>query len=62
MTTETTNRYLVGNFAPVTDELTATDLPVEGNASAHSISSGSTRIDWTLLPMGAHRPQRHRAG
>jgi len=29
MTTETTN-YLVGNFAPDTDELTATDLPVEG--------------------------------
>jgi carotenoid cleavage dioxygenase len=30
MTTETGNRYLVGNFAPVKDELTATDLPVEG--------------------------------
>jgi carotenoid cleavage oxygenase len=30
MTTETTNRYLVGNFAPVKDELTETDLPVEG--------------------------------
>lgn len=30
MTTETTNRYLVGNFAPVRDELAVTDLPVEG--------------------------------
>src|SRR5438067_11397542 len=24
------NQYLVGNFAPVKDELTVTDLPVEG--------------------------------
>jgi carotenoid cleavage oxygenase len=30
MTTETRNRYLIGNFAPVKDELTVTDLPVEG--------------------------------
>jgi carotenoid cleavage dioxygenase len=30
MTTSVENRYLVGNFAPVKDELTATDLPVEG--------------------------------
>jgi carotenoid cleavage dioxygenase len=30
MSTEVENRYLVGNFAPVKDELTATDLPVEG--------------------------------
>jgi carotenoid cleavage dioxygenase len=29
-TAEPTNRYLVGNFAPVQDELTVTDLPVEG--------------------------------
>jgi carotenoid cleavage oxygenase len=30
MSTAIENRYLVGNFAPVRDELTATDLPVEG--------------------------------
>jgi carotenoid cleavage dioxygenase len=30
MSTAVENRYLVGNFAPVKDELTATDLPVEG--------------------------------
>jgi carotenoid cleavage dioxygenase len=30
MSTATTNPYLVGNFAPVRDELTATDLPVSG--------------------------------
>ena len=30
MSTAVENRYLVGNFAPVSDELTATDLPVEG--------------------------------
>lgn len=30
MSTEVENRYLVGNFAPVKDELTAPDLPVEG--------------------------------
>ena len=31
MSTAIENRYLVGNFAPVKDELTATDLPVEGS-------------------------------
>jgi carotenoid cleavage oxygenase len=30
MSTAVENRYLVGNFAPVTDERTETDLPVEG--------------------------------
>lgn len=30
MSTAVENRYLVGNFAPVKDELTVTDLPVEG--------------------------------
>jgi carotenoid cleavage dioxygenase len=30
MSTATTNPYLVGNFAPIRDELTATDLPVSG--------------------------------
>jgi carotenoid cleavage oxygenase len=30
MSTAVENRYLVGNFAPVRDELTETDLPVEG--------------------------------
>lgn len=30
MSTEVENRYLVGNFAPVKDELTAPDLPIEG--------------------------------
>ncbi len=30
MTATTENRYLVGNFAPVRDELTVTDLEVEG--------------------------------
>jgi carotenoid cleavage dioxygenase len=30
MSTTVENRYLVGNFAPVNDEVTATDLPVEG--------------------------------
>jgi carotenoid cleavage oxygenase len=30
MTTATENAYLVGNFAPVRDEATATDLPVTG--------------------------------
>ncbi|HMG27995.1 MAG TPA: carotenoid oxygenase family protein [Acidimicrobiia bacterium] len=30
MSTAVENRYLVGNFAPVKDELTATDLPTEG--------------------------------
>jgi carotenoid cleavage dioxygenase len=30
MTTAVENRYLIGNFAPVKDELTVTDLPVEG--------------------------------
>ena len=31
MSTAVENRYLVGNFAPVSDELTATDLPVAGS-------------------------------
>jgi carotenoid cleavage oxygenase len=30
MSTAVENRYLVGNFAPVKDELSVTDLPVEG--------------------------------
>ena len=30
MSTAIENRYLAGNFAPVNDELTATDLPVQG--------------------------------
>ena len=30
MTTTAANPYLVGNFAPVTEEVTAFDLPVEG--------------------------------
>jgi carotenoid cleavage oxygenase len=30
MSTAVENRYLVGNFAPVKDELTVTDLPVDG--------------------------------
>jgi carotenoid cleavage dioxygenase len=30
MTTTSENAYLVGNFAPVRDELTVTDLPVQG--------------------------------
>jgi len=30
MSTAVENRYLAGNFAPVSDERTATDLPVEG--------------------------------
>jgi carotenoid cleavage oxygenase len=30
MSTAVENRYLVGNFAPVKDELTVTDLPIEG--------------------------------
>ena len=30
MSTAVENRYLVGNFAPVNDELSATDLPTEG--------------------------------
>jgi carotenoid cleavage dioxygenase len=30
MSTAVENRYLVGNFAPVQDEVTATDLPVQG--------------------------------
>ena len=30
MSTAVENRYLVGNFAPVSDELSATDLPVQG--------------------------------
>jgi carotenoid cleavage oxygenase len=32
--TQPTNRYLVGNFAPVKDEVTATDLPVTGAVPA----------------------------
>ena len=31
MSTAVENRYLVGNFAPISDELTATDLPVAGS-------------------------------
>lgn len=27
---ESPNRYLAGNYAPVTDEVTETDLPVTG--------------------------------
>ena len=34
MSTALENRYLVGNFAPVSDELTAIDLPVEGMTCA----------------------------
>ena len=30
MSTAVENRYLVGNFAPVSDELSATNLPVHG--------------------------------
>jgi carotenoid cleavage dioxygenase len=33
-TTDTTNTFLEGNFAPVTEEVTATDLPVTGTIPA----------------------------
>ncbi|HEX6151074.1 carotenoid oxygenase family protein [Nocardioides sp.] len=33
--TTTTNRYLRDNFAPVAEELTATDLPITGTLPAH---------------------------
>src|SRR5262245_14341916 len=42
------NRYLTGNFAPVTTEVTATDLPVVGRLAprlhARSLRNGPTPV------------------
>jgi carotenoid cleavage dioxygenase-like enzyme len=62
MTTETTNRYLVGNFAPVTHELTVTDLPVQGAIppalNGRLLRNGPNPI----APDPAHHHRCHGAG
>ena len=53
--TDTSNRYLTGNFAPVHDEVTALDLPVTGTIPAE--------LDGRLLRIGPNpvgRPTRRR--
>ena len=46
--TVTANPYLEGNFAPVLEEVTATDLPVTGHDHRQGVKSGQGRSGFSM--------------